>query len=112
MPSPTRTPASPDQVRTLPRDRRRLVELMQWINFGRIEGLIVRGGQPVLDDPAPKVFREVKFGGDNGPRPEAGAGEFARKAQVVELFEHFDRLGDGRVEVLTVKHGLPLRQAR
>ena len=51
--------------------RARLVVLMQGINFGYIEGLIVRAGAPVLNPP-PRVVREVKFGGENGPRPEAG----------------------------------------
>jgi hypothetical protein len=87
--------------------RQRLVELMQQINFGRIEGLVVRDGEPLLKDPEPKVFREIKFGGDNVPRAEAGAGDYALKAQVIELFEHFDRLRNGRIEVLTIKHGLP-----
>jgi len=85
-----------------------LLELMQSINFGRIEGLVVRDGEPVLD-PRPRIVREVKFGGDNGPRPELGAGDFVLKAQVVELFGFFDRLQDGVVELIEVKHGLPFR---
>jgi hypothetical protein len=85
-----------------------LLELMQSINFGRIEGLAVLNGDPVLDPP-PRVIREVKFGGENGPRPEIDAGNFLLKTQVVELFQHFDRLGDGTIEVLEIKHGLPFR---
>jgi hypothetical protein len=87
---------------------RQLLELMQLVNFGRIEGLVVRAGDPVLD-PIPRVVREVKFGGENGPRPERNAGNFALKEQVVELFRHLDLLGDGTAEVLEVKHGLPFR---
>src|SRR5262245_59935470 len=56
----------------LSRPRRRLVELMQNLNFGRIEVLVIRNGNPILD-PLPRVVREVKFGGDNGPRPERDA---------------------------------------
>lgn len=92
----------------LPEPRQRLVELMQTINFGRIDGLAVLDGDPVLDPP-PRVIREVKFGGDNGPRPERDVGDFLLKTQVVELFQHFDRLGDGTIEVLEIKHGLPFR---
>jgi len=88
--------------------RRGLLTLMQGLNFGRIEGLVVRSGEPVLD-PAPRVVREVKFGAENGPRSELGAKDFTLKSQVVELFEHFDRLGDGTLERLEVKHGLPFR---
>lgn len=88
--------------------RRRLVELMQRVNFGRIEGLLVRRGEPVFDDAAPpRVVLEVKFGADNGPRPESGITNFALKQQVVDLFAHLDRFRDARIEALTVKHGLP-----
>ncbi|MCL6508149.1 MAG: hypothetical protein K6T59_14125 [Bryobacteraceae bacterium] len=85
-----------------------LMELMQSINFGRIEGLAVLDGEPVLDPP-PRIVREVKFGGENGPRPELDAGNFLLKTQVVELFQHFDQLGDGTIDVIEVKHGLPFR---
>ena len=87
--------------------RRRLVELLQQINFGRIESLHVRGGEPVLEEPSPKIYREIKFGSENGPRAEAESRNFALKAQVVELLSELDRLGDGQIDVLTIKHGLP-----
>ena len=99
---------SPTRQSSLSPARRRLVELMQRVNFGRIEAFAVRGGQPLLDHPRPRVVLELKFGADNGPRPEAGAsGDFLLKPQVVELFAQFDRLGDARVESLVVKHGVP-----
>ena len=88
--------------------QQRLVELMQAVNFGRVEDIVVRDGDPVLD-PMPRVVREVKFGAENGPRPERDAGDFLLKAQVIELFRHLDLLSDGVVEVLEVKHGLPFR---
>jgi len=96
--------------RSLSAPRRRLLELMQEINFGRIEGLAVRGGEPVLDPP-PRVVREIKFGGENGPRRELGSDDFALKAQAVEFFAHLSRLGDGTVESLEIKHGLPFRMS-
>ena len=58
-----------------------LVELMQNINFGRIENLTVRAGMPVFAPP-PRVVREVKFGGENGPRPEAAKQDFSLKSRV------------------------------
>jgi len=92
----------------LPPGRARLVELMQNINFGRIEGLAVEDCQPVLDSPA-RIIREIKFGGQNGPRPESVVADFALKSQVLELFRCFDGLSDGVIEILEVKHGLPFR---
>lgn len=83
-----------------------LVQLMQDVNFGRIEGLAVRSGEPVLD-PRPRIVREVKFGGENGPRPEIDSSDFALKSQVLDLFRCLDELRDGTVETLVIKHGLP-----
>jgi hypothetical protein len=94
--------------RSLSQPRRRLLELMQQLNFGKIEGLQVRDREPVLD-PLPRVVQEFKFGGENGPRPEAAASDFLLKSQHTELLEQFDRLGTGTVELIEVKHGLPFR---
>lgn len=93
---------------SLSQAQKRLVELMQRLNFGRIERLTVRRGEPVFD-PAPRIVQDIKIGGENGPRPELVRNDFALRSQVMELFEHFTRLGDGAVETLEVKHGLPFR---
>jgi DNA-binding beta-propeller fold protein YncE len=45
----------------------------------------------------------------NGSRPELDTENFLLKAQAVELFQHFDRLGDGTIQVVEIKHGLPFR---
>ena len=92
----------------LTESRRRMVELMQGINFGRVEDLAVLTGDPVLH-PLPRVVRKVKFGGDNGPRSELNADNFLLKTQVVELFQHFDQIGKGSIDVVEIKHGLPFR---
>src|SRR5260370_2484702 len=68
-----------------------LLELMQCVNFGWIEDLTVLNGDPVLDPP-PRLMREVKFGADNGPRPQLAADNFFLMTQVVELAPHFYRL--------------------
>jgi len=89
-------------------ERRSLVALCQSLPFGRLENLRVAGGEPVLDPP-PRVIREVKFGGDNDPRPEMTQGDFVLKSQIVDLFSELDKLGDGTILALEVKHGLPFR---
>jgi hypothetical protein len=88
--------------------RRRLLELCQRLNFGRIENFEVRGGEPHAT-PNTRVLRECRFPGDNGPRPEAGRSDFALKAQVTELFAEFDRVGNGKVDWIEIRHGLPFR---
>lgn len=99
---PTKTSLSPA--------RRQLIELMQRINYGRIEGLSIRRGEPVLDPP-PRIIREIKFGGENGPRPEVAKPDFTLKAQVRDLFAQMEALGDGVVPCIEVQRGLPFRMA-
>jgi len=94
--------------RSLSGPRQRLVELMQAINFGRIEGLPVMDGEPQFDS-AVRVSREIKFGGDNGSRPELDRRDFEVKSQVRDLMKYLDRVNTGRVAMIEVKNGLPFR---
>jgi len=89
-------------------NRQRLLKVMQVINFGRIEHLSVAGGEPAFHPP-PKVTRELKFGAENGARPELSLGDFVLKAEVRELFDAIARIGDGVIERIEVRHGLPFR---
>lgn len=93
---------------TLPHSQQQLVELMQRINFGRIAGLTIVGGQPVLEPP-PQITREIKLGGENGPRPESHAEDFSLKSQVIEMVGQLERIRDGHIESVEIKHGLPFR---
>lgn len=86
----------------------RLVKLMQGINFGCIEMLVVRDGEPVLNPP-PRVIREVKFGGDNGRRLEASLSGFVLKKDVVELLSQITNLGNATIRSIEIKHGLPFK---
>lgn len=85
---------------------RQLVELMQKINFGRIENLVVCGGEPVLK-PLPYVVREVKFGGENSPRPETTQRDFTLKAEVLDMFNHLTKLDSDIIPRIEIRHGLP-----
>lgn len=98
--------AHASQLADLGPDRRWLIHLMQQINFGRIENLRIRDGDP-MHDPLPRIVREVKFAGDNSPRSEAEIGDFTLKRQVQDLLAQLDRIENGTVDVLIVKHGLP-----
>jgi hypothetical protein len=90
----------------LPETAKRLVREMQQLNFGTIEELRVRNGLPVFD-PEPRVYREVKFGGQNGLRREAALDDFKLKPEVPDLLDQLADLGDGVVHVLEVKFGVP-----
>src|SRR5260370_969113 len=82
---------------TLSAPRRRLLEAMQRLNFGRIEGLAIRSGEPVFQ-PAPRIIQDIKIGGENGPRPELTREGFALKSSVIGIFDPLARIGDGKFE--------------
>jgi hypothetical protein len=88
--------------------RRRLLEVMQRLNFGRIEGLEIRNGEPVFQ-PASRIIQDIKIGGENGPRPELAIEDFALRSSVIALFDHLSRIGDGTLESIEVKYGVPFK---
>ena len=88
--------------------RQRLIEVMQEVNYGRIEGLEVRDWEPVLDPP-PRVVRQIVFGKDNGPNACRATDGFALKKKVAEFFEVFDRERSFLVLELVIDNGLPVR---
>ena len=86
--------------------KRKLLELMQHINFGRIDGLTIENSEPVFDPP-PRVVREIKLGGVYSPRPEIESDNFTLKSKAVEFLSHLEHLCNGTVETIEIKHGLP-----
>ena len=88
--------------------RKRLVELMQEINYGRIEALRVQDGEPVFDPP-PTVLRQYLFGKENGPNANRGVESFALKKKVAELFDIFDREPSLSIQEIIIDNGLPVR---
>ena len=59
--------------------------------------------------PAPRIIQDIKIGGENGPRPELTIEDFALKSSVIELFDHLARIGDGTLESIEVKYGMPFK---
>ena len=95
---------------TLTPARKRLVELMQEVNYGRIERLQIRDSEPVFDPP-PTVLRLFLFGKENGPNTSHSTGGFALTKKVAELFEVFDRERSLSIQELMIDNGLPVRMA-
>lgn len=85
---------------------RRLLELLQEVNFGRIENLQVRGGAPVWE-PVPQVIQTRKMGSSTGPRAEASLQDFWLKQPLVDLLQTIREIRDGEILTITVMHGLP-----
>jgi hypothetical protein len=87
--------------------RQRLARLLSYVQFGRVQNLHVRGGEPVFD-PAPLVIRTLKLTGRPAVRPEPAPDQDGYlPGEVVDLLEHLARMGDGLVQRIEVVHGLP-----
>lgn len=85
-----------------------LVECMQRLYYGRIERLVVRGGQPVMDPP-PRVVRDVKINGKNRPGMKVHRQDFMLKAEVRKFLSNLEAIGNGTIRNVEVKDGLPFR---
>jgi len=90
----------------LPEPWKRLVELMQSINFGRIT-FAVRSGAPDFTKPVCTVHTVKLPTGDNGPRPEASSADFELRKEVISLRDQVARAADGARVTVELKHGLP-----
>jgi len=95
-------------ITDLSASRQQLLRLFQRINFGRVEDLEIRDGEPVFS-PVPRVFLELKLDGEDRPRPEAGTGRFLLRTQVGRFLTQLAQLQDGTVECIEIRHGLPFR---
>lgn len=86
--------------------QKKLLVLMQEVNFGWIKNFTIQSGEPVLHEDS-HVIRKVKMGGNNRPRSESHSADFALKQKQVELFEELSEVGKGVIKRLEVRHGLP-----
>lgn len=99
----------PSAHRPLTPARRRFLDLLRDVGFGRVHALALVAGDPVLD-PLPRVTRTYKFGGDHA-RPPLPADPALKRAHL-DLFLLFDAIGTGTLDELLVAHGLPLHAER
>jgi hypothetical protein len=88
--------------------QRAVLELMRAHQFGRIENMSIRAGQPVLDRDL-KVVRVACLGGESSGTNVPTSDEYELKRAVCDLFDELARLGHGTVVKLEFKRGLPCR---
>jgi hypothetical protein len=79
---------------------------MQETNNGVIGPVPVCNGEPVFDPP-PIAVIEIKLGADYKPRPELRSDDFELRAQVIQMLSTFKSIGNGTVDSVTVREGLP-----
>ena len=82
------------------------MEIMREHQFGRIENMTVRDGEPVFDHHL-KLVRLVRLNGRSRGQKTLGADEFELKDSVRDLFAELARLENGSVIMLEFRYGLP-----
>jgi hypothetical protein len=87
---------------------RRLVETIEQLGYGRIEGIRFAEGEPEWSPP-PRVIREVKLHDQHTPRYPQQHGNYELKAQFLALVRHMEDAGEGVIRTLEVKDGLPFK---
>ena len=85
--------------------QRSLVDLMHVHEFGRVENMPVRAGEPILNSDV-RVVRVALLGKRSTPTGVNGE-KFELKQQIRDLFEELERLQHGTVVRLEFRHGLP-----
>lgn len=88
--------------------RKRLADVLRDLEFGRVEGLAIAGGEPQFDppNPLPTIVRTIRLPAET-ESPEPRAPNFPLKQQMLDLFLHFDRHQAGMIRRLECRYGLP-----
>jgi hypothetical protein len=95
---------------TLSAARRRLLEKIRVLQFGRIENLRVQEGEPVFS-PATRVVKTEKLGTGRSANAHSdkALGTPELKAKMTDLLDLLDRVGTGIIDRIDVRDGLPDR---
>jgi len=83
-----------------------LIKLMGDLNFGRIERLRFRDGKPILQ-PLPRIIAAVKMTSENRKADSKIRTGTCLKQSLTDLFALMQRVGEGELLTIDVRHGLP-----
>lgn len=96
------------KLKNLSREKKRLIKLMRLINFGRIEHLVFRNGQPVFD-PVPRFICKIKTQIKHNQKPVINKDDFTLKKEIWELFKNMTLISNGTILSIEIQYGLPVR---
>jgi hypothetical protein len=85
--------------------RKRLVDVLRELQFGRIANLSIAGGEPQWT-PAPTIVQTIKLPVEAANLDPPGC-EFVLKRQVLDLFQYLDGWQNGVISRLEFRFGLP-----
>src|ERR1017187_4369411 len=85
--------------------RKRLIDVLHALQFGRIENLSIAAGEPQFDDP-PTIIRTIKLPAEAGTAGPC-LPDFALKQPTLDLLLYFDSYQTGVVRRLECRFGQP-----
>jgi hypothetical protein len=88
--------------------RQKLVRMCQTVNYGQIQGVVVRDGEPIYEPP-PVVVIDAKLYRDDGPRRELVLSDFVLRNDFCRLMARLDAAKNGMIQCIDVRAGLPRR---
>lgn len=86
---------------------RRILSLMQSVDYGRLENLAVRGGHAVVTKDSRKI-RSHKIGAAKNPHGLGANGDFLLNAKQLEFLAAVRETGDGIINQIQILAGLPV----
>jgi hypothetical protein len=89
--------------------RQRLIRLCQSTNYGHIQELEIRDGEPMFPAPACIVSLDIKLDSEEWVRPAVTLPDFALSSEVVRLIALLDKMQDGKISKIEVRAGIPRR---
>jgi hypothetical protein len=101
--------ATPLKFSQLSPSRQALVRICQATNFGYVQDLAVRNGEPIFTTSLPVVLADVKLDSEDEPRREAGLSDFVLGAELVRLMLLLDGIEEGKIARIEIRAGLPRR---
>src|SRR5215469_18794057 len=87
-------------------ERKGLIRRCQDIGFGKIMHFSISNGEPLFT-PETELFLDVKLDSDAQPRTEIDLSDFTLSSEIIRLFERFEAIGNGVVDHLEIRAGLP-----
>lgn len=99
----------PSRFSQLSPARQALVRVCQALNFGEIQGVLVRDGEPVFGESAPIVVIDVKLDKREEPRPQLALTDFELREEVRHLMARLDEVKNGAILRVEVRVGIPRR---
>jgi hypothetical protein len=92
----------------LPQPWQLLVRAFQSLNYGQIQKLEIRAGQPDFSRP-PVILADVRLDTDDEERPEVLLQDFVLRDELTRMISRVQSLQDGTIERIDVRAGVPRR---